>query len=54
LILAGSPLSEVLTIIAQLVESQGENVFCTIWFLMTAVANCTAQPHPIFRDLVLV
>ncbi len=31
LILAGSPLSEVLTIIAQLVESQGKNMFCTIW-----------------------
>jgi formate hydrogenlyase transcriptional activator len=31
LILAGSPLPEVLTIIARLVESQGENMFCTIW-----------------------
>src|SRR5262245_8314511 len=31
LIFAGSPLSEVLTIIAQLVESQGKDVFCTIW-----------------------
>src|SRR6266852_4426339 len=31
LILAGSPLSEVLTIIARLVESQGEGLFCTIW-----------------------
>jgi formate hydrogenlyase transcriptional activator len=31
LILAGSPLPEVLTIIARLVESQGEGVFCTIW-----------------------
>jgi formate hydrogenlyase transcriptional activator len=31
LILAGSPLPEVLTIIAQLVESQGKDVFCTIW-----------------------
>jgi formate hydrogenlyase transcriptional activator len=31
LIFAGSPLSEVLTIIAQLVESQGKNMFCTIW-----------------------
>jgi formate hydrogenlyase transcriptional activator len=31
LILAGSPLPEVLTIIAKLVESQGTNVFCTIW-----------------------
>ena len=31
LILAGSPLSEVLTIIAQLVESQGNGTLCTIW-----------------------
>jgi formate hydrogenlyase transcriptional activator len=31
LILAGSPLSEVLTIIAQLVESRGEDTLCTIW-----------------------
>ena len=31
LILAGSPLSEVLTIIAQLVESRGRDTLCTIW-----------------------
>ncbi len=31
LILAGSPLPEVLAIIARLVESQGKNMFCTIW-----------------------
>jgi formate hydrogenlyase transcriptional activator len=31
LILAGSPLSEVLTIIARLVESQGKETLCTIW-----------------------
>src|SRR5580658_4631898 len=31
LILAGSELSEVLTIIAQLVESQRNGMFCTIW-----------------------
>jgi formate hydrogenlyase transcriptional activator len=31
LIFAGSPLSEVLTHIAQLVESKAEGVFCTIW-----------------------
>ena len=31
LILAGSPLSEVLTIIARLVESQGDGTLCTIW-----------------------
>jgi formate hydrogenlyase transcriptional activator len=31
LILAGSPLPEVATVIAQLVESHGKNMFCTIW-----------------------
>src|SRR5580693_6809345 len=31
LIFAGSPLSEVLTHIAQLVESQAEGMLCTIW-----------------------
>src|SRR5215468_1563086 len=31
LIIAGSPLPEVLTIIAQLVESQGSGMLCTIW-----------------------
>ncbi len=31
LILAGSPLSEVLTIIARLVESRGDGTLCTIW-----------------------
>lgn len=31
LIFAGAPLPEVLTIIAKLVESQGEGLFCTIW-----------------------
>src|ERR1700722_8581135 len=31
LILAGAELSEVLTIIARLVESQGEGMLCTIW-----------------------
>src|ERR1700722_14023321 len=31
LIFAGSPLSEVLTNIAQLIESQAEGMFCTIW-----------------------
>jgi len=31
LIFAGSPLSKVLTNIAQLVESQAEGMFCTIW-----------------------
>ena len=31
MILAGAPLAEVLTIIAQLVESQGDGTLCTIW-----------------------
>jgi formate hydrogenlyase transcriptional activator len=31
LIFAGSPLQEVLAIIARLVESQGDGLFCTIW-----------------------
>jgi formate hydrogenlyase transcriptional activator len=31
LIFAGSPLPDVLTIIARLVESQGKDMFCTIW-----------------------
>src|SRR5437879_2723452 len=31
LILAESPLPEVLAIIARSVESQGKNMFCTIW-----------------------
>ena len=31
LVFSGSPLSEVLTNIAQLVESQTEGMFCTIW-----------------------
>jgi formate hydrogenlyase transcriptional activator len=31
LILAGAPLEEVLTIIAQLVESRGDGTLCTIW-----------------------
>ncbi len=31
LIFAGSPLHEVLTIVARLVQSQGDGLFCTIW-----------------------
>src|SRR5258707_11443491 len=31
LIFAGSPLSEILTNIAQLVESEAKGMFCTIW-----------------------
>ncbi len=47
LILAGSPLSDVLTIIAQLVESQGENMFCTIWLPDKSgrQLHCVAAPN---------
>jgi formate hydrogenlyase transcriptional activator len=55
LIFAGSPLPEVLTIIARLVESQGEGLFCTIW-LPDEGANyldCVAAPSlPGFCDHV--
>jgi formate hydrogenlyase transcriptional activator len=46
LILAGSPLPEVLAIIAQLVESQGRNMFCTIWLPDEGERqlNCAAAP----------
>ena len=39
LIFAGAPLSEVLTIIAQLVESQGNGTLCTIWLPMRTEGN---------------
>jgi formate hydrogenlyase transcriptional activator len=46
LILAGSPLSEVLTIIARLVESQGKGTLCTIWLPDEGGGNlyCAAAP----------
>jgi len=46
LILAGSPLSEVLTIIAQLVESRGDGTLCTIWLPDDAGKQiyCAAAP----------
>src|SRR3984957_7289833 len=46
LILAGSPLPEVLTIIGRLVESQGEGTICTIWLPDEAgkQLNCVAAP----------
>lgn len=55
LILAGCPLSEVLTIIARLVESQGEGLFCTIWLPDEAASylHCVAAPGlPGFCDHV--
>jgi formate hydrogenlyase transcriptional activator len=46
LIFAGSPLPEVLTIIARLVESQGEGLFCTIWLPDDGASylHCVAAP----------
>ena len=55
LILAGSPLSEVLTIIARLVESQGNGTLCTIWLPDEDGTKlcCAAAPSlPGFRDQV--
>jgi formate hydrogenlyase transcriptional activator len=55
LILAGSPLPEVLTIIAQLVESQGKDTLCTIWLPDKdgAQLRCAAAPSlPGFSDHV--
>ncbi len=55
LISAGSPLPETLKVIAQLVESQGEGLFCTIW-LPDEQGNylyCAAAPSlPGFSDHV--
>src|SRR5215813_7668306 len=55
LIFAGSPLSEVLTQIAQLVESQAEGMFCTIWLPDEGGKElyCAAAPSlPGFSDHV--
>jgi formate hydrogenlyase transcriptional activator len=55
LIFAGAPLPEVLTIIAQLVESQGEGLFCTIWLPdeLGSYLYCAAAPSlPGFSDHV--
>src|SRR5580692_8668384 len=47
LIFAGSPLSEVLTNIAQLVESRAEGMSCTIWLPDEAGKElyCAAAPN---------
>src|SRR5580658_10283585 len=53
LIFAGSPLSEVLTNIAQLVESQAEGMACTIWLPDEdgKELHCAAAPSiPGFAD----
>ena len=46
LIFAGAPLPEVLTIIARLVESQREGLFCTIWLPDEGASHlyCVAAP----------
>lgn len=46
LILAGAPLAEVLTIIARLVESQGDGTLCTIWLPDEdgRLIHCVAAP----------
>jgi formate hydrogenlyase transcriptional activator len=46
LILAGAPLPEVLTIIARLVESQGDGTLCTIWLPQDGEKElyCVAAP----------
>jgi formate hydrogenlyase transcriptional activator len=55
LIFAGSPLHEVLAIIARLVESQGKGLFCTIWLPDEGgrYLSCVAAPSlPGFIDHV--
>src|ERR1700722_2587763 len=55
LIFAGSPLSEVLQNIAQLVETQAEGMFCTIWLPNQdgKELHCAAAPSlPGFKDRV--
>jgi formate hydrogenlyase transcriptional activator len=55
LIFAGSPLPDVLAIIARLVESQGEGLFCTIWLPDEGASylHCAAAPSlPGFCDHV--
>jgi len=49
LILAGSPLAEVLTIIVQLVESQGTNMFCTIWLPNEDGSELRCEAAPTLR-----
>src|SRR5215470_15544725 len=46
LIFAGAPLAEVLTIIARLVEAQGQGMLCTIWLLDKEgkCVTCAAAP----------
>ncbi|HEY3838568.1 MAG TPA: sigma 54-interacting transcriptional regulator [Bryobacteraceae bacterium] len=55
LILAGSALSEVLTVIAELVESKGDGTLCTIWLPDAAGKHlrCAAAPSlPGFAETV--
>src|ERR1700691_6214486 len=51
LIIAGSELSEVLAIIARLVESQGDGTLCTIWLpeVDGKHLHCAAARSPVGR-----
>ncbi|MGH8656036.1 MAG: hypothetical protein ACREYE_29380 [Gammaproteobacteria bacterium] len=51
LIFAGAPLSEVLTIIARLVEAQGKGMLCTIFLLDKDGGMSAAQRRQVFPDL---
>jgi formate hydrogenlyase transcriptional activator len=50
LIFAGSPLPEVLTNIAQLVESQAQGMFCTIWLPDEDGTELCCAAAPVFLD----
>jgi formate hydrogenlyase transcriptional activator len=54
LILAVSPLPDVLTIIARLVESQNENMFCTIWLPDDTGGQLRCAAAPSLLDSVLM
>src|SRR5580693_4579556 len=51
LIFAGAPLTEVLTIIARLVEAQGKGMFCTIWLLDKKGSMFAARRRQVYLDL---
>ncbi len=51
LIFAGSPLPEVLAIIAQLVESQAEGMLCTVWLSDEDGKQLHCTRRRVFPDL---
>ena len=51
LIFAGSPLPEILTNIAQLVESQANGMFCTIWLPDEDGKELYCAAAPVFQGL---